>query len=91
MLELVGFPIVSWKENEVVHAVSSFGLFLGLVERRSPADFSYWMVAITTDNLERIHDNLAVIIGGFKHTVAVKPIKVVYGLIYREDLLHRKP
>ncbi|KAF3323112.1 hypothetical protein FCM35_KLT13101 [Carex littledalei] len=86
LLDLVGLPLMLWREMAVIRAISGFGLFLGSVPPARKSDRTAWRVAVAMDDINRIPQSIAYIIGGLEYPVKVVPVNWSRGAIYtRED------
>lgn len=82
LLDLIDFPIHVWREQQISKVVSGIGVYLGSVPPLHSTDYSYRRVAVATSDLRKVPRRLAMVIGGLKHYVPVRPIAWETGPIY---------
>lgn len=85
IVDLVGIPPPLYRENHVINAVSSFGLYLGSIAQRKSEDISTWSVVVATMKLEDIPLEVGMVAGGVEHPVQVRPVNWSEGPIYTEE------
>lgn len=91
LLNLVGFPIEIWKEEEVRKAVSSFGIFLGTIPPENPADFSQWTAVIATEDLAQVPSKVKVRLGGLDKVVPITVVTWSHAPIYKAAQMPQEP
>lgn len=82
LLDLVGHPILLWREKQIINAVSKFGTYLGTVKPEIAADKKAWKVAAATDDLSRVPKNVVLTAGGMEFTVPLKVVAWEKGAVY---------
>lgn len=82
LLDLVDLPIHLRRAEHVSKAVSGIGVYLGSVPLEQDTDCSYWRVAVATNDLGRVPQNLTLVVGGVKHNILVMPVTWKAGPIY---------
>lgn len=91
LIRLVGVHVHHWRERYIIRAVSSFGLYLGIISPPHSADYSAWSMVVATDKLERIPHRVEMIVGGLKRYIRVLPIKWIRAPIYSEVDMPKRP
>lgn len=91
LLNLVGFPIEIWKEEEVRKAVSSFGIFLATIPPEDPADFSQWTAVIATEDLAQVPSKIKVRLGGLDKVVPITVVTWSHAPIYKAAEMPQEP
>lgn len=82
LLDLVGHPILLWREKQIINAVSKFGTYLGTVKPEIAADKKAWKVAAATDDLSCVPKNVVLTAGGMEFTVPLKVVAWEKGAVY---------
>lgn len=85
LLELIGVPVILWREQQIVKAVSQFGVFLGTVEPEEFGSLESWMVAVGTDDLAKIPHNIAMHVGGMQFPISVRPVTWKRSVLYKAE------
>lgn len=91
LLDLVGFPVLLWRESQIIKAASRFGTYLGTVKPEIAADKSAYKVAVATDDLSRIPLHVVLTAGGIEYKVPVKAVVMEKGAIYTHEEMPQYP
>lgn len=75
LIRLVGIPMALWMEQAVIRAVSTFGVYLGIISPEDPTSCASWTVAAATYDLESIPKIIEMKAGGLRYPVSVNPFK----------------
>lgn len=85
LLDLVGVPVLLWRDTHIAKAVSQFGVYLGKLEQEEANSLESCMVAVGTDDLAKIPQTIAMYVGGMKFPVLVRPITWKRSVIYKAE------
>lgn len=85
LLELIGVPTILWREQQIVKAVSQFGVFLGTMESEECGSLKSWMVAVGTYDLAKIPHTIDMHVGGMKFPVTVRPVTWKRSVLYKAE------
>lgn len=90
VVELYDLPPYIWREEAAIQAVSTFGTYIGSIAPSDLADQSSWLAVVATE-LQRVPQNVIIVIGGLEHTIAIRSIKWSHVLLYKPADLPQLP
>lgn len=92
LLTLTNVPPLLRREKDIAGVISTFGIYLGLVQQEDPPNLSVWTAAVAVDRLERIPELIDMYAGGLEFTVSVLTKNWIRSPLYSPaDLPKHKP
>lgn len=66
LIDIRGVPPPCYREKAISRAIGAFGVYLGTVEQDTSEDLAVWTVAVATEALERIPQQIIFVDGGLE-------------------------